>query len=174
MNDSVLEASLRDSDLAVCVKDTDKTVLMQNDRCRDICGSRMDQVCRFGCMQLYSADTSRQWKDWGSRTYHNSLINDHYYDVTLLCTSRHIISFLQALDEKYQAAMTYYQGQDLTPRELEVTSLTIRGISNAEICERLSISRATLKTHLNHVYGKLRDRNESPDFIPVNRVPTCS
>jgi two-component system nitrate/nitrite response regulator NarL len=43
----------------------------------------------------------------------------------------------------------------LSPRELEILQLTAGGSSAADIAERLFVSRATVKTHLQHVYEKL-------------------
>ena len=43
----------------------------------------------------------------------------------------------------------------LTARELEVLTLIAIGLTNREIAERLGISHATVKTHLEHVYVKL-------------------
>jgi DNA-binding NarL/FixJ family response regulator len=50
--------------------------------------------------------------------------------------------------------------EELTSRELEVFQLIARGLSNAEIGERLFISDTTVKTHVTHVFQKLnlRDR----------------
>jgi PAS domain S-box-containing protein len=49
----------------------------------------------------------------------------------------------------------------LTAREVEVLQLAARGNSAAQIAERLTISRSTVKTHFEHVYAKL----EVPDRV---------
>ena len=43
----------------------------------------------------------------------------------------------------------------LTPSELEVARLIGQHLSNPEIAARLFVSRATVKTHLIHVFAKL-------------------
>jgi DNA-binding NarL/FixJ family response regulator len=47
----------------------------------------------------------------------------------------------------------------LSPRELDVVKLAARGLTNAEIANRLFISVGTVKTHLGSVHTKLNARN---------------
>jgi DNA-binding NarL/FixJ family response regulator len=52
---------------------------------------------------------------------------------------------------------------ELTPREAEVLGLIAAGLSNGEIAERLVLSRATVKTHVNRIFFKTgaRDRAQA-------------
>jgi predicted ATPase/class 3 adenylate cyclase/DNA-binding CsgD family transcriptional regulator len=49
----------------------------------------------------------------------------------------------------------------LTPTELEVIRLVVEGLTNPAIGARLFMSRATVKTHLSHVYAKLGVTNRT-------------
>ena len=49
----------------------------------------------------------------------------------------------------------------LTPTEVDVVRLVAEGLTNPEIGSRLFISRATVKTHLSHVYAKLDVSNRT-------------
>ncbi|HYV40877.1 MAG TPA: response regulator transcription factor, partial [Thermoanaerobaculia bacterium] len=47
----------------------------------------------------------------------------------------------------------------LTPRETRIAKLICENLGNRQIAERLSISEATLKTHIHRIYEKLRMRD---------------
>lgn len=52
---------------------------------------------------------------------------------------------------------------DITPREREVLGLIGAGLPNSAIAQRLFVSEATVKTHINNLFAKLglRDRAEA-------------
>jgi DNA-binding NarL/FixJ family response regulator len=50
---------------------------------------------------------------------------------------------------------------DLTPREIEVLRMIANGLSNAEIAAALVVSNATVKTHVNHIFAKIRARDRA-------------
>jgi DNA-binding NarL/FixJ family response regulator len=58
----------------------------------------------------------------------------------------------------------------LTPREAEVLGLIGAGFTNREIAERLVVSEATVKTHINHLFAKIdaRDRAAAVNYAHLH------
>ena len=62
-----------------------------------------------------------------------------------------------------QPAATEAGPERLTPREVEVLRLIAAGLSNKQIAARLSVTVATVKTHLEHILQKMQvsDRTQA-------------
>jgi len=52
-------------------------------------------------------------------------------------------------------------GESLSERELEVLRLMAQGATNREIAERLVVTVGTVKSHINHILGKLDSHNRT-------------
>ena len=76
-------------------------------------------------------------------------------------------AFRWILNELEELTIASDPGQDtfapLSPREMEILSLTTRGASNKEIATLLNISRQTVKNHMSNVLRKLgvEDRTQA-------------
>jgi DNA-binding CsgD family transcriptional regulator len=60
----------------------------------------------------------------------------------------------------------------LTEREAEVAALTVTGLTNAEIADRLSISLPTVKTHVLRVLSKTSSGNRTQLAATLMQAPT--
>jgi DNA-binding NarL/FixJ family response regulator len=60
----------------------------------------------------------------------------------------------------------------LTAREVEVLALLASGLSNTEIAQRLYLSNATVKTHINRIFAKTgaRDRAQAVRYAYQHRL----
>ena len=168
MMDSLATAFAK-SNIGVCVKNPSRRILLQNEPCLKACGDCLDKVCSVGCMELYLNDDIAQWNKRGMRFYRNVCCRGSYFEFALICTEQHIITLMQPLTDRHASAIEYYRTMGLSKRELEIISEVIRRFSNRDICEKLSISKATLKTHLNRIYRKLEDLGKEPNYLPGKR-----
>ncbi len=96
----------------------------------------------------------------GAKSY---LLKDTPED-ELAATIRAVHAGEQVLPEKMAKRLAERQRRaDLSPREMEVLRLLIKGRSNKEISSALFLSEDTIKAHLKTLFAKLRvqDRTEA-------------
>lgn len=72
---------------------------------------------------------------------------------------RHVVAAVQEDDEP--AAEAAELPDELTPREAEVLALIAEGLTNGEIADRLVVTPATVKSHINHLFAKTRVRDRA-------------
>jgi DNA-binding NarL/FixJ family response regulator len=70
-------------------------------------------------------------------------------------------SVLTRLLQHWSGAAPQPVDESLTPRELDIVRAVARGMTNAELGDRLSISISTVKTHLAAVQRKIGARNRT-------------
>lgn len=78
----------------------------------------------------------------------------------------HVVAALASGPAPSEASPPETLPDELTPREAEVLVLIAEGLSNVEIAERLYLSPATVKSHINHLFTKagLRDRAQAINY----------
>lgn len=64
--------------------------------------------------------------------------------------ARKVVGSFKHLEEEHQLV------HNLTDREKEILSLLATGLMNKEIADKLNISSATVRTHIQHIYEKLQ------------------
>ena len=97
-------------------------------------------------------------KDAGAEEIHRAILAVARGEVALDTAIQHHV-----LAAAVDGAAAEELPDGLTPREAEVLALIADGLTNAEIAERLVVSQATVKSHVNHLFAKagLRDRAQA-------------
>ena len=110
-------------------------------------------------------------KDAGAEEIRDAVLAVSRGDVALdPAAQRQVVA---ALSEPAVAAPVVPELPDeLTPREAEVLALIAEGLTNSEIAERLVVSAATVKSHVNHIFAKIgaRDRAQAVVYAYANGI----
>lgn len=144
--------------LGVCVKDQEKRVLYQNANSVNTCGNMVGQTCSKTCMTLYKKIEECSAISEGMKLFKATEIEGHKVDALIVNDGMQITTLLYPLDEseqKFQKQEAYFQERGLTKSEIRIMQMVLQGMTNAAIAQKLFISKATLKTHLNNIYKKL-------------------
>ena len=144
--------------LGVCIKNQNREVLFQNDCSQKTCGNLSGTVCSKACMSLYHQMEECAAVSEGMKLFKNVDIDGNKVDAMVVNDGAQIVTFLYPLDEsedKFQKQAAFFEERGLTRSEARIMQMVLQGMSNAQIAEKLFISKATLKTHLNNAYKKL-------------------
>ncbi|AHZ84695.1 helix-turn-helix transcriptional regulator [Bdellovibrio bacteriovorus] len=144
--------------LGLCVKDQDKRVLYQNENSINTCGNMLGEQCTKTCMTLYKKIEECSAISEGMKLFKATEIEGHKVDALIVNDGDKITTMLYPLDEseeKFQKQEVYFREKGLTKSEIRIMQMVLQGMTNANIAEKLFISKATLKTHLNNIYKKL-------------------
>lgn len=137
--------------LGMCVK-KDKTVVFQNDECVRLCGDKSNTECGH-CTQEELLDAKRK----------GAKLRYKVYDDDVRVIVRHKkgdeeMTMLSSIDASLvDQILAFVQHPALTNQESEIIKCICEGYTNPEIQELLYISKATLKTHINHIHQKCPD-----------------
>ena len=90
-----------------------------------------------------------------------ALVGEKQYIAKQLCDiyiykeeNKKDLTILYPVDKLISTNYHYLKEQKFTPREIEIGLLILEKKTNLNIQEKLFITKATLKTHLNHMYQK--------------------
>ncbi|MDR8412167.1 response regulator transcription factor [Nonomuraea sp. 3-1Str] len=102
---------------------------------------------RAGALSYLTKDASRE---------------DIYQAVAAAAEGRSLLT-KRVRESLFDAAPSPEPPDGLTNRELDVLKLVAAGLSNREIVQRLRVSEATVKTHINRIFAKIgaRDRAQA-------------
>jgi DNA-binding NarL/FixJ family response regulator len=109
-------------------------------------------------------------KDAGAEEIRDAVLAVSRGDVALdPAAQRQVVA---ALSVPAPAAAALELPDELTPREAEVLALIAEGLTNSEIAERLVVSAATVKSHVNHIFAKIgaRDRAQAVVYAYANGI----
>ncbi len=161
VNKPSLNASnaLNDVNVGVCIKDTKKRVLFQNEVSKQLCDDKAGQICTLNCIEL-----DKEMKGICHTAMKNQIkFKDKFVNAVFHKDGNQITTFMFPSNQ-IEVIFQKPEIQSLSKREQEVVRMILMGYSNNEIAEKLFISRLTVKTHINNIYKKIPQ--DIKDLLP--------
>lgn len=146
-----------DQKFGICLKDQNKNVFHQNEICLKYCGNKLNQTCRMGCMENYNNEGPLIINK-GMTLVKNVNVNNQAQDSVIINDGTTITTIFYPLEDKeheIEYRLNELKKYDLTHSELDVLSMALKGFKRKEIAQKLFVSIATIKTHMNNIYKKL-------------------
>lgn len=142
-----------DSVLGICMKDSGGVVISQNSICEKICGNRKGQICKDGCMKTFNPEDKTNFTP--IKTMYNVHEGDNACDAVYLNTNKNLITLLYPKSENIKIEEELFNKIGLTKSEQSILFMLLDQFTNKQIADKLFISTATVKTHINNLYKKL-------------------
>lgn len=138
--------------IGICIKDSNWSVLFQNEHCSDVCGDRNGTICKGGCTAH-----CHSLKECGVGTIVQRIIeiNGELIQVILTSDGINITTIQIPLPKSIRIFFQQLEETGLTKSELNIAMLKLSGYSNLEISQRCFVSYTTVKSHLNHIFSKI-------------------
>lgn len=144
--------------VGVCVKTLGGEIISLSGACNRVCNQKIGDVCTKGCMTLYPQLPECAALNEGMSHQKNVSLDGVNVDAVIVNDGRHLTTMIYTLEvdqDKLRKQEEYLRDKGLTRSEIRIMQMALDGMSNAQIAEKLFISKATLKTHLNNIYKKL-------------------
>lgn len=128
----------------------------------------MEAIPRLAQLTTVVVLTASESPDIGAKALRQgarAVVHKRFAIETLMSALEAVSRGLVWMPPEVQSALAAEENsgaRELTAREHEIVRSVASGLRNAEVGERLSITEATVKTHLNNIFQKLglRDRLE--------------
>lgn len=134
-----------ESSFGKCICDRTGQVIEQNNFIQKLCGNKIGEICLNGCRQFLRPEDKYEVSLLKYRTLHGKC-----FHITGHKNKNEEMIILQPV-----ASNNYFNLDSLSPKEREIAELMLNGLMNSEIVKKLQITKATLKTHINHIYQKI-------------------
>lgn len=158
-NNETEELSLKliNVEALICSKSISGRVLYQNSACEKVCGIRTALVCTDGCMKLTAPSRTQSIPLEGIELYKGQKLfeDPRTFDIAIIKNNTQMITLALPLDDRIEVVEQAKRKCHLTHRETEIMEKILAKKTRQEILLELGISKATLKTHINHLYKKL-------------------
>jgi hypothetical protein len=115
----------------------------------------MGKQCPLTCVLSCEKASEKPLSEEGIQFFPNNKVGNKFFDVLFFSAIPFRMVIMYPLEQKYDAWLNRFKEKDLSRRESEIANLCIQGFTNTRITKKLSISKATLKTHLNNIYKKM-------------------
>ncbi len=160
-NQWILDSFASQSDNGIIVLNQSHEIIYINDSAKNI----LSPFCRTGVRNYKDFslpdELTRCFLDFCSHEGHNGVFSiGPERGISVLIkggnlSGKSIYSILLRSDNSTSPSKEF-QEFGLTGREFEVASLVCNGYSNAEISQRLHLSKYTVENHLRHIYEKMQ------------------